>query len=83
MELVQKLIKKTSKYLFYSPLTEKVLTECPCSYSLFIAKVTASRYRYSHLDVVAGEGLQLPERHLGRPGLLTQDRGGPWQHNIF
>ena len=30
MELVQKLIKKTSKYLFYSPLTEKVLTECPC-----------------------------------------------------
>ena len=31
MELVQKLIKKTSKYLFYSPLTEKVLTECPCT----------------------------------------------------
>jgi len=31
MELVQKLMKKTSKYLFYSPLTEKVLTECPCS----------------------------------------------------
>ena len=30
MELVQKLMKKTSKYLFYSPLTEKVLTECPC-----------------------------------------------------
>ena len=23
-------MKKTSKYLFYSPLTEKVLTECPC-----------------------------------------------------
>ena len=32
MELVQKLIKKTSKYLFYSPLTEKVLTECPCMF---------------------------------------------------
>ena len=30
MEIVQKLMKKTSKYLFYSPLTEKVLTECPC-----------------------------------------------------
>ena len=30
MELVQKLMKKTSKYLFYSHLTEKVLTECPC-----------------------------------------------------
>ena len=30
MELVQKLMKKTLKYLFYSPLTEKVLTECPC-----------------------------------------------------
>ena len=30
MELVQKLMKKTSKYIFYSPLTEKVLTECPC-----------------------------------------------------
>ena len=31
MELVQKLMKKTTKYLFYSHLTEKVLTECPCS----------------------------------------------------
>ena len=31
MELVQKLMKKTSKYLFYSPMTEKVLTECPCT----------------------------------------------------
>ena len=30
MELVQKLMKKTSKYLIYSPLTEKVLTEWPC-----------------------------------------------------
>ena len=30
MELVQKLMKKTSKYLFYGPMTEKVLTECPC-----------------------------------------------------
>ena len=27
MELVQKLMEKTSKYLIYSPLTEKVLTE--------------------------------------------------------
>merc|ERR1739836_240526 len=27
MELVQNLMKKTSKYLIYSPLTEKVLTE--------------------------------------------------------
>ena len=27
MELVQKLMKKTSKYQIYSPLTEKVLTE--------------------------------------------------------
>ena len=30
MELVQKIMKKTSKYLIYSPLTEKVLTELPC-----------------------------------------------------
>ena len=30
MELVQKIMKKTSKYLIYSPLTEKVLTEWPC-----------------------------------------------------
>ena len=30
MELVQKLMKKTSKYLIYSSLTEKVLTEWPC-----------------------------------------------------
>ena len=30
MELVKKLMKKTYKYLNYSPLTEKVLTECPC-----------------------------------------------------
>ena len=36
MELVQKLIKKTSKYLFYSPLTEKVLTECPCTLYLYV-----------------------------------------------
>ena len=36
MELVQKLIKKTSKYLFYSPLTEKVLTECPCSFGIYL-----------------------------------------------
>ena len=38
MELVQKLMKKTSKYLIYSPLTEKVLTEWPCirqQYSIF------------------------------------------------
>ena len=34
MELVQKLMKKTSKYLFYSPLTEKVLTECPCRFTI-------------------------------------------------
>ena len=27
-------MKKTSKYVFYSPLTEKVLTECPCSFLL-------------------------------------------------
>ena len=27
-------MKKTSKYLFYSPLTEKVLTECPCIFQL-------------------------------------------------
>ena len=26
----KKIMKKTLKYLFYSPLTEKVLTECPC-----------------------------------------------------
>ena len=30
MELVQNLMKKTSKYLIYSPLTEKVLTEWHC-----------------------------------------------------
>ena len=32
MELVQKLMKKTLKYLVYSPLTENILTECPCRY---------------------------------------------------
>ena len=32
IELVQKLMKKTQKYLIYSPLTEKVLTEWPCRY---------------------------------------------------
>ena len=31
MELIKKIMKKTSKYLIYSPLTEKVLTEWPCS----------------------------------------------------
>ena len=31
MELIQKLMKKTSKYLIYSPLTEIILTEWPCS----------------------------------------------------
>ena len=30
MELVQKLMKKNWKYLIYSPLTENILTECPC-----------------------------------------------------
>ena len=31
MELVQKLMKKTWKYLINSPLTEKALTEWPCT----------------------------------------------------
>jgi len=33
MELVQKLMKKTSKYVFYSPLTVKVLTENSIEYA--------------------------------------------------
>ena len=32
MELVKKLMKKTLKYLIYSPLTEIILTECSCRY---------------------------------------------------
>ena len=36
MELVQKLMKKTSKYLFFSPLTENILTECLCIYGYMI-----------------------------------------------
>ena len=34
MELVKKLMKNTSKYIIYSPLTEKVLTEWPCTFLL-------------------------------------------------
>ena len=36
MELVQKLMKKTLKYLIYSPLTEIILTECPCRMLKFL-----------------------------------------------
>ena len=51
MELVQKLMKKTSKYLIYSPLTEKVLTECPLSTSLSqMSRQTASQPGWCHLD---------------------------------
>ena len=42
MELVQKLMKKTKKYLIYSPLTEKVLTECPCMFFFVQAEALES-----------------------------------------
>ena len=45
MELVQKLMKKTSKYLFYSPLTEKVLTECPCKINCNTTKQNDLKWR--------------------------------------
>ena len=63
MELVQKLMKKTSKYLIYSPLTEKVLTEWPCS-TWQRVDVKSSTQEYCHkgsadidwVEVVLGKG---------------------------
>ena len=40
MELVQKLMKNNYKYLIYSPLTEKILTECPCISLLDFLKIS-------------------------------------------
>ena len=61
MELVQKLMKKTSKYLFYSPLTEKVLTECPCisivsfvEYDIF--------FLYLNLEYESTDDESIPDR---------------------
>ena len=49
MELVQKLMKKTSKYLFYSPLTEKVLTECPCTMLLVTVHQVVSKVYFQEI----------------------------------
>ena len=51
MKLVQKLMKKTSKYLFYSPLTEKVLTECPCIY-IYYRNILTLTFFYYRIDTV-------------------------------
>ena len=45
MELVQKLMKNTYKYLIYSPLTENILTECPCIYYLLYFPITQTALR--------------------------------------
>ena len=50
MELVQKLMKKTSKYLIYCPLPEKVLTECPCIL-LITKKLRELHLEGQHVDL--------------------------------
>ena len=65
MELVQKIMKKTSKYLIYSPLTEKVLTEWPCNTeTLFIAEDEEEKNlrRISYLQATKEERMEVEEK---------------------